>query len=408
MARTAFHPAPYLDDGHRLLTGVLGPAGVAVGVPRVVQIQARPNRSVTVQFDVELDGRPTSLVVRAARTPLADLEPVATDADGHPICAFVGFDDPKLPGLRTATDPRAVARIIASLGLGRPDDPVELRVRAHRPLRRAVVEANGPSGRLFLKVVPPRRARELHRRHRLLTDAGLPVAPSAGWTEQGIVAIGAISGRTLREQLRGAGPQPRLADVHELLDRFPSEVTDLDGPVDPITRLPEHAESIGLVLPEARPRLERLVAELTELTGGDDAPSRRTGPVPVHGDLYEAQIMADGPRVRGLIDVDGIGRGYRIDDDANALGHLSVLDLVVDHDRARHLGAAWLTEVDRSHDPSESRARIGAVVVGLATGPFRVQERNWQRTTLDRLDLAEAWMASAQRARPRPRKETAA
>ncbi len=410
MARTAFHPTPYLDDGHRLLRGLLAP--VEVGVPRVVQIQARPNRSVTVQYDVELDGRRTSLVVRAAPTPLAGLDPVAEDADGHPICAFVGFDDPELPGLRAATDPRAVARLLADLGLGRPDDQVTLRVRAHRPLRRAVVEATGPNGRLFLKVVPPRRAADLHRRHRLLTEAGLPVAPSVGWSDQGVVAIGAISGRTLREELGGGGPVPRLAEVHALLDRFPAAVTDLAGPADPVSRLREHAASIGLVLPEARSALRRLVAGLTELAGGDDAPSRRSTPVPVHGDLYEAQIMTGHGRVRGLIDVDGIGRGHRIDDDANALGHLSVLDLVVAHDRARRLGGAWLAELDRSgrHDPVELRARIGAVVVGLATGPFRVQERTWRRTTLDRLDLAESWMASAQRARshPHPRKEAAA
>lgn len=408
MARRPFHPEQYLSGARDLFSTVLARSGVVVHDVTVRQVQARPSRSVTMQCEVSTvaangDRRTTLATVRAARTALPGLDPVALDADGHPICILTGFDDPKLPGLLAATDPERVRNLFVALGIGDPQDTVELRVRAHRPLRRAVVEATGPAGRIFLKVVPPAQAPELHRRHRLLTDAGVPVAPSIGWTDDGIVALGAISGRTLRQDLDAGAATPPLREVHDVVDRFPTAIRDFAGPADPISRLPEHAEFLGMVLPDAVPRLERLVGDLTELAR-DGVGSQADGPDAVHGDLYEAQIMTGGGRVRGLIDVDGVGRGHRINDDANMIGHLAVYDLIAPHAHARRLGAEWTRELDLSgrHDPVELRARVAAVIVGLATGPFRVQQRDWERATHERLDLADIWSRSALRARSRP------
>ena len=394
-----FDPRPYVRDARALVREIVG---AEVRGLRVLQIRPRPNRSVTVQYEVDLDRpTPTRLVVRAARAPLAGVDPVLSDADGHPVCAFADLQDPRLPGLADATDPAKVARLFADLGVGRPTDAITLRVRAHRPLRRAVVEARGPNGRVFIKVVRPEAAERLHRRHRVLTDAGLPIAPSVGWSERGIVVLGAISGNTLREDLDAGRPLPAVADVHALLDRFPDPVTEFSGPVEPVLRLDEHAALLRLVLPEAGARLDELVTGITGLAASGIGST--PGIEPVHGDLYEAQIMTGGGRVRGFIDVDGIGAGHRINDDANALGHLSVFDLVRSHDRARRLGAAWLAELDSvgCHDPAELRARIAAVVTGLATGCYRVQERDWAANTLARLDLALAWLRSAERAATR-------
>ncbi|MEL6893028.1 MAG: aminoglycoside phosphotransferase family protein [Actinomycetota bacterium] len=395
----AFHPAPYLDGGLELLTGILEPLGTRPTAARVRQIKVRPARSVTTHYDVTTEGGGSHrIVVRAARRTLPGLGPVAHDAAGHPICAFADLADPALPGLAAATNPTLVARLFADLGIGAATDRIALRVRAHRPLRRAVIEATGPAGRLFLKVVPPTSAELLHRRHRLLTGAGLPVAPSVGWSDRGIVVIGAISGSTLREELRNGTDGPPIADVHSLLDSFPNDVADLDGPSAPIDRIDEHGALLTLVQPALRNRLERLNDHLRRIDA--DAGTDRLRPEPVHGDLHEAQLMTEAGRLRGLLDVDGIGAGRRIDDDANALGHLSVLDLVVGHPHARRLGKRWLSELDLAgrHDPAALRARIAAVVMGLATGPFRVQEANWERNTVARLDLAAAWLAAAERA----------
>jgi hypothetical protein len=37
------------------------------------------------------------------------------------------------------------------------------------------------------------------------------------------------------------------------------------------------------------------------------------------------------------------------------------------------------------------RPRVAAVLVGLATGPFRVQQDRWPEGTVARLGLAEEW-----------------
>ena len=57
-------------------------------------------------------------------------------------------------------------------------------VRAYRPRRRAVIEVVAPTSRLFVKVLRPTRVRDLHERHRLLTDAGMPTPHSLGWTAE--------------------------------------------------------------------------------------------------------------------------------------------------------------------------------------------------------------------------------
>jgi hypothetical protein len=62
------------------------------------------------------------------------------------------------------------------------------------------------------------------------------------------------------------------------------------------------------------------------------------------------------------------------------------------------LGARWLRAFDRTVDPVELRARTAGVVLSLATGPHRVQEDGWPAATRARLDLAERWLDSADRA----------
>jgi hypothetical protein len=46
-------------------------------------------------------------------------------------------------------------------------------------------------------------------------------------------------------------------------------------------------------------------------------------------------------------------------------------------------------------DPIDLRRRVAAVVLGLATGPFRVQRDNWPSATLQRIEMAERWLTSA-------------
>src|SRR5699024_2474397 len=95
--------------------------------------------------------------------------------------------DPGLPALAAACDNAAVRGLLASFGsrCGR----LRFTVASYRPRRRAVVEASGDGVRLFLKVLRPGKARDLHLRHRLLREAGVPVPRSLGYTDDGLLVL---------------------------------------------------------------------------------------------------------------------------------------------------------------------------------------------------------------------------
>jgi hypothetical protein len=64
-------------------------------------------------------------------------------------------------------------------------------------------------------------------------------------------------------------------------------------------------------------------------------------------------------------------------------------------------GAAHLRAFEAVPPAAGLRHRVAAVVLSLATGPHRVQERAWPATTRRLVDLAENRLASAQ-GRQRP------
>jgi hypothetical protein len=49
-------------------------------------------------------------------------------------------------------------------------------------------------------------------------------------------------------------------------------------------------------------------------------------------------------------------------------------------------------------EPGDLARRVAATCVGLATGPFRVQQPHWRAATLRLISLAERWAARAERA----------
>jgi hypothetical protein len=302
--------------------------------------------------------------------------------------------DPDLPGLPAAFDPASVGAFLSSLGL---DGPPALRVRAYRPRRRAVIEAVGPRGRVFLKVVRPRKVAALHERHRMLVGAGVPVPHSLGYTPDGVVALQALPGRSLRDALRrGERRLPPGAALLDLLDRLPAALADLPARSSWRDRVEHYAAVVAAALPAQAGLARRLGSEIYAESA--------VGPtVPVHGDFYEAQVRVHNGQLTGLLDVDTAGPGDRMDDLACLLGHLSVL-AQIDRHRApaiNGLGARYLAAFERTVDAVALRTRVAAVVMSLATGPHRVQEPNWPAATAQRLRLAEEWLASARALRGR-------
>lgn len=404
-ADAADAPAP--DDvslltgpsAHELLAAAVGTAGGELVRWRVRQVDHRPGRSVTTSYaarvrwgtheqDETLGASTGTFPGPGTATPAG----VLTLSDGdRDVQVWRVPVDPGLPGLAAACDPAAVAAVLTRFGAACAPDQVRLRMRAYRPRRRAVVQADVPGGRLYLKVLRPHRAQELHERHRLLHGAGLPVPRSLGFTADGVVVLEPLLGEPMRPRLVTGGPVPSGRALVELVDRFPRSVLDLPERKSWSHGAGHYASVVAAALPEAGERV-RAVADAV-LAAVRDAPADE----PCHGDLYEAQLLLDGPRVSGLLDVDSVGPGRRADDLACLLAHAHVLGLMRP-EREERLGAIradWLAAADAVLDPAEVRVRTAGVLLSLTTGPHRVQEDGWQEATLARVAAAERWLGAA-------------
>jgi len=381
-----------VDDAGPLLDVVAGAAGGTLGTWRPRQVTHQPGRSTMVQYRVDVHwprGRTTTETFVASTGDRIPPEGAAVLDDGSQRVAVWRWpSDPFLPGLPAALDTARVAALLDDLGVD--GGTVQLRARAYRPGRRAVVEATGRRGRLFLKVVRPDRVEALHDRHRLLAR-DLPVPESLGWSDAGVLVLAARPGETLRQALRSArDATPPPEALVALLDRLPKELLAVPPRRDLVAAADHHAAVIAATVPAARSRVDDVLGDLGA-TRGDGG-----SVVPVHGDLYEAQVLVDRGRVTGLLDVDTAGPGLRIDDLANVCAHLSVLALVSDRPRlVKRYGAGLLAVAERQVPRPELRRRIAAAVLGLATGPFRVLERDWTGGTIRRLDLALEWLDGA-------------
>jgi hypothetical protein len=321
-------------------------------------------------------------------------------------------DDPHLPALAAAADTGAVRSLLADLGVmppGLDDDQLELVTRTYRPARRAVLEARFPApdggrGRVFLKVVRPSRAADIHRRHRLLHENGIPVPAPLGWTDAGLVVLMPAQGEGLRGALRRDGVQ--AVDPLELvamLDRLPESLLDLPRRRSWSDSARHYAGIVGAALPSSARRAVELAAAISAgLRGMDEAV------VPVHGDFYEAQLLVTGARLTGVLDVDSAGPGHRGDDLGCLLAHVEVLAQIAsargraeESSRLRAVAARWREAFDAAGyvDPATLRLRAAGVLMSLATGPYRVQDPGWQEATVARLDLVEAWVLAGQQLR---------
>ena len=384
------------DGAAEIVATVVEPLGAEVERIRPTGTSYYPGRSLLVEHEVSVrwaDGKRTkeTVVLGAGRTPP---EGALTVSDGtHDIVVWRGTADPWLPGYGPAMDPAVVGPLLADLGY--PAVDVRTKLRAYRPGKRAVVEVTGEGLRAFLKVVRPHTAEALHERHQRLAGP-VPVPASMGWSEEhGIVVLQALPGRTVRQVLQTSGSLPGPKALTGLLDALPDPGDDDDRGA--MWRGEEFADHIATILPPVGDRVAALAGGMAPF----EAEARATPTVGVHGDFYEAQVLTDGGRVVGLLDVDTFGAGRRVDDLATYVGHLVVLATTDPRREARINAHALklLAGFDREVDPALLRAGIAGVILGLATGSFRVLESRWQVHTEHRIALAEQWLASADAAR---------
>lgn len=364
---------------HVLLRAAVG--GAEVLSCRVRQVHHRPGRNTTATWEVRLHDRAAERVeVLGVRVGAGDTEPQ--------VWRFP--HDPDLPGLAAATDERRVRALLDRCGVD--PGPVELRVGSYRPGRHAVVDARTPAVRVFVKVVRPSALASLAERHGLLRAAGVPVPQVLGAQDDGRLVLEALSGTSLRARLReGADPAPGGPEVLELLGLLPTALCALPRRASWTDDVHSHAAVTAGALSDEADRCRQLADGVRAAVDDDVADE------PVHGDLYEAQVLLSGGRISGLLDVDTAGPGRRADDLACLLGHAHVLaqSEPAHADTTLALTRRWLADFDRRVDPVDLRARTAGVVVSLATGPHRVQAAGWRDLTRARLDLAEQWLAAA-------------
>src|SRR5699024_373392 len=132
-------------------------------------------------------------------------------------------------------------------------------------------------------------------------------------------------GMRLGELIRSEGAHTPFdtPELTEIIDRFLPHLTDY--PYQRSSAEPD--QEFVAVARQARPaydaRLAHFGNRLEQAHQGLDL-----GPlVPTHADLYEAHILVDPStgRIQHILDIDGAGPGYRVDDYACLIGHLAVL-----------------------------------------------------------------------------------
>jgi hypothetical protein len=371
----------------------------------------RPGHDLVVRYDALVDwgdGRPVGVTLVASTAldgaPPGTMVLQAEDLDGGLEVAVWRYPfDPDLTGLADAVIPSRAAELVGDF----VGDLPTLEVRTFRPRRRAVVEAIGPAGRVFLKVVPPAEVARLVAAHEALAGAGLPVPQVLrAEPDRGLVALSAIEGGTLRQALAERSNGIPAEHVTALLDGLRATRWVDAPPAEPGTLV--HAAGHGLmlqqVLPSERDRVQRLLDELEGAGQGTEEPR-----AVVHGDLHEAQVLVrDDGSISGLIDLDDAGYGHPADDAANLVAHLLSFGLGRTAPVRRRIEAvvgAVLRRAAEHTEPVDLDRRVAAGLIAMATGPFRAHQPGWRQATSARLALAEQRLAahgSPQPLRERP------
>ena len=378
------------DELPDLLNVALAPAGARCESARVSQIRYVPSKSVTAQCEAKVKwdtgATTTETLVAMSGIQVPDHIPLV-EADGVSVAVWRYPNDPFLPGLAAGADPERVRNLLARLGA--PADKVRLRRRAYRPGRRAVIEAMTPRARIFLKIVRPGKVAGLQEKHTAMSDH-VPVPHSYGWSEElGLIALQAMPGKTMRKAIEtGTRRLPTWQQMVALLDSLPEPDAKLAPISGPVAQASHHAGLLTVVAPDLTERISAVVEAVQAAPPGEV--------VPVHGDFHSSQVLIRGTDVIGLLDVDTAGTGQRANDLAGLLGHLATLSLMSRRRQTfNRYGADLIAGFDRETDPQGLRLRTAAVVLGLATGPFRVQQRDWPAETERRIALAEKWIESA-------------
>lgn len=384
------------DDVGALLAAAVQHAGGSLVSWALDHVDANPAQSTTATYSALIDwsyGRREELLgVSARASGPADTDTAAEIfADGErEVAVWIYPQDPDLPGLARAAYAESMAELANAQGIfGRTVVPADLSLQmiGYRPRRRAVVKVACGDQVVYAKVLRARLFDDVFARHRLLADAGLPVAEVAATTDDHLLVLRELPGQPLARAIFEATEPCSAEALIELLDAMPATVARLDRRPPWSDAVAHYARMVAAAMPALRPRLDWLVETIRQ--GLAPIPP---GNEPTHGDFHEGQVHVAGGRVCGLLDTDTIGPGRRADDLACLVAHLSTIQRMSSTQEARvhQLIRRWVPVFDARVDATELRLRSAAVIISLATGPFRGQEPDWERETATMIGSAEA------------------
>jgi aminoglycoside phosphotransferase (APT) family kinase protein len=240
---------------------------------------------------------------------------------GERVDVWVYPSDPALPALRTAVYAEAASVVLARLGL--PVEDLRVSLAAYRPGKRAVVRVDTARTAYFLKVVRPSAAEALQAKHTQWRGEGIPVPTVLGWSEEGLVALEALSGSEVISVLdRLSSPDALLDEIARLMQRIASVPSTAPARASLVRRLDWYEERLIEQLPEHDGLIEQTTLAIAQRfrAGGAPPPSRT-----VHGDLHLAQVLVDPSapaQITGVLDIDTSGWGDPADDAAALYAHL--------------------------------------------------------------------------------------
>ncbi len=394
------------DDGAELLTGpqvgglleaAVRHAGGLLQEWELDHVDAQPRSSTTATYAARVawpSGERHELLGVSARVQGPSEADVRAEifADGdREVAVWLYPNDPELPGLPRAAYAASMAAILTDYrvveGPLAPTD-LTLEMMTYRPRRRAVLRDTVVDGATFYtKVLRESTIDPVARRHRLLLDAGVPAPPVLARTPDHLLVLGALRGDSLARALFQPGRSCTAEQLIGILDAMPSAVAGLERRPPWADALEHYAGMIATALPQARSALEWITKEVRSGLRG-----LPPGTEPTHGDFHEGQVHVAGGKVVGILDIDTIGPGRRADDLACLIAHMSTISGMSASQTAgvHALLRSWVPVFDERVDPIELRLRASAVIVSLATGPYRVQAPTWREETLAMIDAAGA------------------
>ncbi len=394
-------------DVQPLLTTAVEHAGGTLVSWRLQHVDSQPGSSTTATYAATVvwpTGRREELLGASARVGGRrgndDRAMVFGDGDRE-VAVWLYPDDPDLPGLRRAASVAEVCAVLAQhqvVETAPPPEAVTLEMISYRPRRRAVlkvtVAGRGGPEIYFVKVLRETAVAATLERHRLLLAAGFPAPAVAAITPDFCLVLPRVIGRPLAEALFDEAMPCAAEALVGVLDAMPPAVVGLQRRPPWSDGVAGYADMIATALPAAAPQLSWLVGQITAGLAGIPP-----GHEPTHGDFHEGQVFVRGGTITGVVDIDTIGPGRRADDLACLLAHLSTVQGMSAEQAIglKRLVNLWAPVFEARVNPIELRLRAAAVVISLATGPYRSQQPQWAAETATMLNAAETLARSAAR-----------